>query len=63
MSEQIGAITCGSFSMTNAGSNLWVIECAKLPGWREEIKADRETAARLVTQLQADFRGTWEVQK
>jgi len=61
VSTDIGALTCGSFSMTSAGHNAWVIQCSRLPGWRQEIKANRETAARVISQLQAEYRNSWEV--
>ena len=59
----MGTITCGVFTAINTGYCQWKITCTKLPDWEQTIEAKRETAARAVIQLQAEFRGTWEVQK
>lgn len=63
MAEQIGAIRCGAFVAVPIGYNRWRITCDRLPEWQEEVEAVRDSAARAVVQLQAQFRNTWEVQK
>jgi hypothetical protein len=63
MSEEQGAVRCGAFVAINTGYNSWKIVCDRLPGWEHHVEATRATAARLVIQLQAEYRNTWEVRK
>jgi hypothetical protein len=56
MAEQIGAIRCGAFVAIPVGYNHWEIVCDWMPEFRHEVECVRDTAARLVTQIQAENR-------
>lgn len=56
MTEGIGVVRCGAFVATCVGYNRWAITCDWMPDFRHEVDCVRDTAARLVIQIQAENR-------
>jgi hypothetical protein len=56
MADQIGTIRCGAFSAIPIGYNRWAIVCDWMADFRHEVDCVRDTAARLVIQIQAENR-------